>query len=235
MIGTLVNTAAVIAGSSMGLVFKKNLPERYETIYFQAVGLFTLALGVKMSLDSSSPLLVVLSLALGGFAGVKYRLNERTEQFGNYIKSKIKSKNERFSDGLTTGFLFFCMGSMTIVGAIEEGFGKTSDLLLTKSVMDFFSSAMLASALGVGVLFSSALLLCFQGGITLMVVLAGKNIPAEIVSEISVVGGIMLIGLSFTLLKIKKIEVINLLPSLFFICLFVWLKLHFSILCISGF
>jgi uncharacterized membrane protein YqgA involved in biofilm formation len=228
MVGTLVNTAAVVVGSSIGLVFKKSLPEKYQTIYFQAVGLFTLLLGVKMSLVISSPLLVVLSLVLGGFIGLKVRLNERTEQLGDYIKAKTKSQNDHFTEGLITSFLLFCMGSMTIVGAIEEGFGKTSDLLLAKSIMDFFSSIMLASGLGVGVLFSSILLFLFQGGITLLVSIIGKDIPPEIISEITVVGGIILIGLSISLLKIKKIEIINLLPALLLICLFVWLKILFQ-------
>jgi uncharacterized membrane protein YqgA involved in biofilm formation len=227
MIGTLVNTAAVIAGSCIGLVFKKSLPDKYQAIYFQAVGLFTLLLGVKMSLAIASPLLVVLSLVVGGFVGLKIRLNERAEQLGDYIKAQTRSSNDRFTEGLVTAFLLFCMGSMTIVGAIEEGFGRTSDLLLTKSVMDFFSAVMLASGLGIGVLFSAVLLLLFQGGITLLVSLAGKDIPAEIISETTVVGGIILIGLSINLLKIKAIEVINLLPALLFICLFVWLQLHF--------
>ncbi|GHV09957.1 membrane protein [Bacteroidia bacterium] len=229
MVGTLVNTAAVVVGSGIGLVFKKSLPEKYQTIYFQAVGLFTLLLGVKMSLGISSPLLVVLSLVLGGFLGLKMRLNERTEQLGDYIKTQTKSKNDRFTEGLVTGFLLFCMGSMTIVGAIEEGFGQTSDLLLTKSIMDFFSSIMLASGLGIGVLFSAVLLLVFQGGITLLVSIIGKDIPSEIITEITVVGGIILIGLSINLLKIKKIEVINLLPALLFICLFVWLNLWMNL------
>jgi uncharacterized membrane protein YqgA involved in biofilm formation len=227
MVGTLVNTAAIIVGSGIGLAFKRNLSEKYETIYFQVVGLFTLLLGVKMALAISSPLLVVLSLILGGFVGVKLDINKKTEQLGNYIKSKTRSTNDRFTEGLTTGFLLFCMGSMTIVGCIEEGFGKTSDLLLTKSIMDFFSSIMLASALGIGVLFSSVLLLLFQGGITLTVSVIGKGIPPEIVSEITVVGGIILIGLSLILLKIKKIEIINLLPALLFICLFIGLKILF--------
>ncbi|MDR2621495.1 MAG: DUF554 domain-containing protein [Dysgonamonadaceae bacterium] len=227
MIGTLVNTAAIITGSSIGLIFKKNLPEKYQTIYFQGVGLFTLLLGVKMSLDISSPLLVVLSLVLGGFIGMKMQLEKKTEQLGDYIKAKTQSKNDRFTEGLTTGFLLFCMGSMTIVGAIEEGFGKTSDLLLTKSILDFFSAMMLASGLGIGVLFSSILLLLFQGGITLFVSFAGKNIPDEMISEITVVGGIILIGLSINLLKIKKIEIINLLPALLLIVLFIGLKIRF--------
>jgi uncharacterized membrane protein YqgA involved in biofilm formation len=227
MIGTLVNTGAVIAGSAIGLVFKKALPKKYQTIYFQAVGLFTLLLGVKMSLDISAPLFVVLSLVLGGITGEAIRLEDRVEQLGDWIKSKTNSQNDKFTDGLTTAFLLFCMGAMTITGAIEEGFGKTSDLLLTKSIMDFFSSIMLASALGIGVLFSAFLLLAFQGGITLCVALVGRNIPVEIISEITVVAGVILIGLGINLLEIKKIRIINLLPALLFICLFFWVRITF--------
>lgn len=224
MIGTLVNAGAVIVGSVIGLVFKKALPEKYQQIYFQAVGLFTLLLGIKMSLGISAPLLVVLSLVLGGLVGESMKLDEKIEQFGNWIKSKTSSKNDKFTEGLTTAFLLYCMGSMTIVGAIEEGFGYTSDLLLTKSIMDFFSSIMLASALGIGVLFSAVPLLLFQGGITLIVSLIGKDIPGEIISEITVVAGIILIGLGINLLEIKKLKIINLLPALVFICIFIWIK-----------
>jgi uncharacterized membrane protein YqgA involved in biofilm formation len=230
MVGTIVNTVGVMAGSCIGLLLKRNLPAKYEEIYFQAVGLFTLLLGVKMSLAMASPLLVVMSLIAGGFVGVKCRLSLRTEQMGDFIKARTRSANDRFTEGLTTGFLLFCMGSMTIVGAIEEGFGTTSDLLLTKSVMDFFSSIMLAAALGIGVLFSAALLLLFQGGITLLVSVAGRNIPPEIISELTVTGGIILIGLSLVLLKIKKMDVINFLPALLFISLFLWLKTLFPFL-----
>ena len=224
MVGTIVNTAAVIVGSGIGLIFKKKLPEKYQVAYFQAVGLFTLLLGAKMAIAIASPLLVVLSLVLGGFAGTGLQLDKRANQLGDYIQSKTPLKNDRFTEGLVSGFLLFCMGSMTIVGSIEEGFGKTSDLLLTKSIMDFFSSIMLAAGLGIGVLFSALLVFAFQGGITLFVSVAGKNIAPEIISEITVVGGIILIGLGLCLLKIKEIPVINLLPSLIFICLFIWLK-----------
>ena len=224
MIGTLVNTGAVIVGSSIGLVFKKALPEKYQTIYFQAVGLFTILLGVKMSLDISTPLLVVLSLVLGGIIGEAIRLENKVERLGCWIKTKTNSQNDTFTEGLITAFLLFCMGALTITGAIEEGFGKTSDLLLTKSVMDFFSSIMLASALGMGVLFSAFLLLIFQGGITLLVSLIGKDLPLEIITEMTVVAGIILIGLGINVLEIKKLKIINLLPALLLICIFVWLK-----------
>ena len=228
MIGTLINTGAVIVGSAIGLVFKKALPKQYQTIYFQAVGLFTILLGIKMSLDISVPLLVVLSLVLGGIAGEALRVEERMEDFGDWMKSKTNSQDDKFTDGLMTAFLLFCMGAMTITGAIEEGFGKTSDLLLTKSIMDFFASIMLASALGIGVMFSAILLFVFQGGITLFVSLIGKSISPEIISEITVVAGIILIGMGINLLAIKKIKIINLLPALILICLFLMLKQCFN-------
>ena len=230
MVGTLVNAGAVIVGSAIGLVFKKALPEKYQTIYFQAVGLFTLLLGIKMSLgiSESNVLLVVLSLVLGGFLGEALKLDQRMDNLGNWIKTKTHSKNDKFTEGLVTAFLLYCMGAMTITGAIAEGLtGKTSDILLTKSIMDFFSSIMLASALGIGVLFSAVPLLLFQGGITLLVAVFGKDIPDVIISEMIVVAGIILIGLGINLLEIKKIKIINLLPALIFICLFVWIKITY--------
>jgi uncharacterized membrane protein YqgA involved in biofilm formation len=226
MIGTLANTGAVIAGAAIGLIFKKALPEKYQTIYFQAVGLFTLLLGVKMSLGFSFPLLVVLSLVLGGFIGTALKLDEKMDNLGAWIKKLTGSKNDKFTEGLVTAFLLFCMGAMTITGAIDEGLsGKTSEILLTKSIMDFFSAIMLASVLGIGVLFSAIPLLIFQGGITLLVTLFGKDIPGVIINEMIVVAGIILIGLGINLLEIKKIKIINLLPALVLICLFVWLKM----------
>jgi uncharacterized membrane protein YqgA involved in biofilm formation len=227
MTGTLINTGAVILGSSVGLLLKQNLPEKYKQVFFQVVGLFTMILGISMAIKLESPLLVVFSLILGGFVGEWLNLDDKSQSVGNRLKKRFKLKNEKFTEGFVTGFLLFCMGSMSILGAIEEGFGKTSDILLVKSLMDAFSSIILASTLGIGVLFSSLTVLLFQGGITLLVMLLGKDIPAEIISGITTVGGLILVALGFHLLQVKQFKVINLLPSLFFICLFVWLKLHF--------
>mgnify|MGYP000892632956 CR=1 FL=1 len=228
MTGTLINTGAVILGSSVGLLLKQNLPEKYKQVFFQVVGLFTILLGISMAIHLESPLLVVFSLIIGGFVGEWLNLDNKSQSLGNRLKKRFKLKNEKFTEGFVTGFLLFCMGSMSILGAIEEGFGKTSDILLIKSLMDGFSSIILASTLGIGVLFSSVTVLLFQGGITLLVMLVGKDIPSEIITGITTVGGIILLALGFHLLQIKQFKVINLLPSLLFICLFVWLKLHFS-------
>jgi len=225
MLGTIINAAAVIAGSSIGLAFKKALSEKYTSIYFQAVGLFTLILGMKMSLKISAPLIVALSLIAGGLFGELCRLEERMNQLGDYLKTRFKIGNEKFTEGLITAFLLFCMGSLSILGPVEEGLtGKLSELLKAKSLLDGFSSLLLSSALGIGVLFSVVPLLIYQGGITLIVQLIGKNIPDIYINEITVIGGILLIGLALDILNIKKLRIMNLLPALIFVCIFMWLS-----------
>ncbi len=229
MVGTLVNTATVLIGSSLGCLLNRNFPEKYKLVFFQAIGLFNIVLGVKMGLEIQSSLIfLVFALVLGGFTGEWIDLDKRTQSLGDILKSRFKLKNERFTEGFVTAFLLFCMGSMAIVGSIEEGFGKTSDLLLTKAMMDLFSSFMLASALGVGVVFSSLAVLVFQGGITLLVMLFGKEIPDVYVAGVTSVGGIMLIGLGISLIGLKNIKVINLLPALIYICLFIFFSQYFN-------
>jgi uncharacterized membrane protein YqgA involved in biofilm formation len=227
MTGTLINTGAVIVGSSAGILIKQSLPEKYKTVFFQAVGLFTIILGIKMALGMQSPLLVVFSLIIGAFTGERMKIDQRTEKLGDSLKKRFKLKNDKFTEGFVSGFLLFCMGSMSVLGAVEEGFGKTSDILLTKSLMDGFSSFILASAMGIGVLFSSIPLLIYQGSITLLVMLFGDKISLDLINEVTAVGGLILLGLGIVLLQIKQIKVINLLPSLIIICFFWWAKLYF--------
>ena len=141
------------------------------------------------------------------------------------LKKRFKRGNEHFTEGFVTAFLLFCMGSLAILGPVEEGLtGNLSDLLKTKSLIDGFSSILLASALGIGVMFSAIPVFLYQGGITLLVLLIGKNIPEHYINEITVIGGVLLIGLALDLLNIKKLRIINMLPSLIYICLFLWIS-----------
>ncbi len=138
MIGTVVNTAAVIGGGIKGLLLKKRMPERVTTIYFQAIGLFTLAIGISMAVQMKEILIVVSSLAIGSLSGEWMNLESGGERMSAYLKKKFRVGGENFSEGLITAFLLFCVGSMTIVGVIQEGTGGSPDLLFTKSLMDFF-------------------------------------------------------------------------------------------------
>lgn len=222
MIGTIVNTVAVVAGGIIGLFLKKNMPERITTIYFQAVGLFTLAIGISMAVKMDHILIVVSSLAIGSLIGEWLDLEKGVEKLSEYLKKRFRIGNEKFSDGLIAAFLMFCVGSMTIIGTIQEGTGGSSDLLFTKSLMDFFSSILLASAFGVGVIVSALPLFVFQASLTLIAMFAGTFFTAKIILGLTSVGGILLMGLGINILEIKKLRVMNMLPSLIIVALLLW-------------
>lgn len=223
MIGTLVNAGAVIAGGIVGMLLNKSLHDRYKTIYFQAVGLFTLAIGISMVYNMQHILIVVGSLAIGSLLGEWMNLEKGAERVSLYLKTKFRIGNDCFSEGLITAFLLYCIGSMTILGAIQEGTGGSSDLLLTKSLMDGFSSILLASAFGVGVIASAVPLLIFQGGLTLLAMYASSFFSPQIIQGLTSVGGILLIGLGINILEIKKLRIMNMLPALLVVVLLLYL------------
>lgn len=214
LLGTLVNVVTVLTGSLVGLYANAKLPQRYVQAIFQVLGVFTLVLGVSMALETRHLLIPLFSLLLGGLLGARWDLDERVNRLATWAKRKTRSGNERFAEGLTTAFLLFCMGSMTILGAFEEGTTGNSELLITKAIMDGFSSLALASALGVGVVFSVVPLFLFQGGLTFLAAWLGDLLPATAIGELTSTGGMMLVALAFSLLHVKTIKVVNFLPAL---------------------
>lgn len=222
MIGTVVNTTAVVIGSCIGLGLKKSIPESYKNIFFQTTGLITLALGFAMVASMKHLIVVIFSMVIGTFFGTWCKIEERIERLGEVLKNRFNIHGERFSEGLITAFLMFCVGSMTILGAIEEGLGKSSDLLITKSVLDGFSSIILSSVFGIGVLLSALPLFLFQAAITLLAMQVAPFFTSEMIECLTSVGGIMMIGLGLNILEIKKIPVSNMLPALLFVCLFMF-------------
>jgi len=214
MLGTLINTGAVIAGSVVGLLIHSKLPPRITAITFQGIGLFTLFIGFLMAQKTQNPLVMIFSIVIGAIIGEMIDLAAYLERFSNFLKIKVKSKEEKFSEGLITAFLLFCMGSMTILGAIEEGLGNRPNLFLAKSVLDGFSSIALSTTFGIGVLFSAAPLLIYQGTLTLFAGLLQNVLSKVVVNELSAVGGLILIGLGLNILEIKPIKILNMLPAL---------------------
>lgn len=223
MWGTVVNSAAIIAGGLIGTFFNKSLPKRFQSIVFQAMGLCTIVIGITMALKMEYMLFCVLSLLAGGLLGELLKLDKQLDKLSEWIKRKVKIKNERFSEGFVSTSLLFCVGAMAILGAVEEGSGQHPNLLLTKSVMDGFSSIAFAAAFGVGVIFSSIPVFIYQGTLTLLVIFFGSLLSQTIINELSAVGGVLLIGLGINLLEIKQIKILNLLPSLIFVGVLVWL------------
>lgn len=214
MQGTLVNVAAVILGSCIGVVIHSKLPQRIIEITFQGIGLFTIVLGVTMAAKTSNFLIMIVSIVTGSVIGELLNIEKAVNSFSEKIKSKAKLKNDTFSEGFITASLLYCTGSMAILGAIEEGLGGEPHLLLAKSVLDGVASIALASSLGVGVLFSAVPLLIYQGGITVCAGSLQHVFTESIIAELTAVGGVLLVGLGIRLLEIKQIKVMNMLPSL---------------------
>jgi len=156
-------------------------------------------------------------------------LEKMIDVLAEKMKKKIKIKDEKFSEGLLTAFLLFCMGSMTILGAFEEGMKNDPSLLITKAVMDGFAAIALASAFGIGVGFSVVPLLIYQGGLTLFAGYLGGFFSEVMISELTAVGGTLLIGLGINILEIKKIKIFNILPALILVVLFSWAKSYINL------
>lgn len=227
--GTLINVATVIFGSIIGLGFRSKLPEPIIKSVFQALGLFTLFLGIKMGLEGKDLLIIVFSLVIGTILGQAWNVSKRLERLSDYLKAKFKTKNERFTEGLITAFLLYCVGSMATLGPIEEGLTGYSDLLMTKSIMDGFSSIALSAAMGIGVVFSIFPMLLYQGTLTVLAVYISDYIPQEAIDNMTAIGGVLLLGIGINILEIKKLEVVNMLPALFLVVLFSLLRLQLNI------
>ncbi|HRX32589.1 MAG TPA: DUF554 domain-containing protein [Tenuifilaceae bacterium] len=223
MWGTLINALAIIVGSVLGLTLRARLPEKYVKAFFSVIGLFTLVLGFSMAIKTAKPLHLIFSLIVGVVVGTWLKLEQRLNGLSDYLKVKFNFSDQRFSEGIIVPFLMFCMGSLTVLGALEEGAGGEPKLFYVKSLMDGFSSIALASALGVGVLFSVIPLLIYQGGLTYLAAIFSQSLSDTMVVELSATGGVMLIALGLNILEIKKIEVVNLIPALLFNLLFVYL------------
>jgi len=225
-LGTLINVVAVLIGSGIGLLFKESFPDNIKTIIFQAIGLGILLIGVMMSLKLPDGLLLhlIFSLIIGGIIGQIIGLEVIFSNLGDNIKVSLNIAEEGFTQGLITAFLIFCVGSMTIVGAIEEGISGKKDLLLVKSLLDGITAIALASSFGMGVLFSVIPLLIFQGGVTLLAKQAQKFFNEKMVQALSATGGLLIVALSINILQLGKLTIENLLPSIVVIAILVWVQ-----------
>jgi uncharacterized protein len=213
-VGTFINAATVLAGSSLGLLLRRRFPERVQAIIFQAVGLASLVLGMDMALDSDNFLILIFSLILGGILGELADLEDRMERLGDALKRRIGSDDARFTEGLITAFLIFCIGSMTFVGALNEGLTGDRTLIMTKAILDGFTSIALASVYGLGVLFSALPLLLVQGGISLLAARFQGFFTPVLINQLTAVGGVLILGIGVNLLDLRKIKTTNLLPAL---------------------
>ncbi|MCX7941770.1 MAG: DUF554 domain-containing protein [Dictyoglomaceae bacterium] len=217
--GTIINSIAVFIGSIIGLILKERFSESMRKLLMDALGLVCIPLGLQMTLKGEKFLHLVFSLVLGGILGELIRLDDIFKKISNKVEEKFSREKGNFAKGFLTASLLYCIGPMTIMGSIQDGLGQTPTILLTKSLLDGTASIALASALGIGVAFSSLSVLFVQGFITLLAHYISPILTNLVVQEMSAVGGILVLGIALNLLEIKNIKVANLLPSLIFIIL----------------
>lgn len=232
MLGTLVNTGTVLAGSLAGLGLRRLIRKPVagespvQRIVMQGIGLFTIVLGIKMGLETKQFLIVVLSVVLGGVCGQLIGVEEALERLAERLKRLTASTESTFVTGFVAASVLFCAGPMTILGSVQDGLQHNPNLLLIKSIMDGASAVILTSALGVGVMFSAATVLIVQGLLTLLAGRLQFLVEARYLSEFTAVGGMIMLGIGVRLLGLKDIKAANLLPALVFVVLIMFVSLR---------
>lgn len=224
--GTIINTAAVIAGGIAGVVLKKGIPENCQKILMQACGIATIFIGVSgalkemliingSSIETKGTFLLILSLVLGGLAGSLLSIEDRLERLGELLKKKLHSeKDTQFVEGFVTSTLVICIGAMAIVGAIEDGLTGNFSTLTAKAILDFVIVMIFASTLGKGVIFSALPLFLYQGAITILAAILGDFMSPSLISDISFVGSALIFCVGINIAFGKKFNVGNMLPAL---------------------
>jgi uncharacterized protein len=215
MTGTLINTATVIVGSTLGTFLRSRLPDRVRQMVIWGVGLVSLVIGLQMSLTTQNILVVLGSLLTGGIIGELVRLHEGVNRLGDMLQAKLTAeKDSAFSKGFVTASLLFCVGPMTILGSIQDGLSGDYALLATKSILDGFASLALAASMGWGVLFAALAVLVYQGGLTLGAGLVKTLLTEPMVAEMTATGGTLILAIGLNLLDLTTIRVANFLPAL---------------------
>lgn len=220
MLGTIINTIAVLIGGTLGTLFGNKIRAEYSAGIMKVMGFITACIGIQGAAGAKSFLVVVLSLVIGTLIGMLLRLDERISGAGDLVKRKMADTplgKGPFGDAVVTCFMLFCIGSMTILGSIRAGLDHDYSILYTKSVMDFISSMAFASALGVGVIFSAVPLFLFQGLLTMLASLAEPVLTAEVINEMTAVGGPIFLAMACNIIGIGKehFKVGNMLPGIF--------------------
>ena len=225
--GVLFNTLTVIAGSLIGLSFKKSVPKRLTDAVMCGIGLCTIYIGISGAISAGSdpeanPVMPIIAIALGVLIGTLLDIDGKLAKLGEKVEQRF-SKNEgaagevskgKIAEGFVSACLLFCVGSMTIVGGINAGVSGDNTLYFTKGVLDFVSSTALSVSLGIGVLLSSAFVFCLQGGLVLAASLIEPLLTAHMISEMNCVGSLLIVVIGLNLMGITKIKVADYLPAI---------------------
>ena len=212
MFGTIVNVVLIVAGTLIGTALKKGIKEEYQTALFNAMGFAAVALGANAVVQnmpkSIYPVLFIVSLAIGGFVGAVLNLD------GKFNSLVGRFGNSNLSKGLSTAILLFCIGTLSILGPIESALNNNHTYLLTNATLDFVTSMALAATYGIGIMFAAGVLFFWQGGIYLLAGYLEPFLTEALMTEVSIVGGVLIFASGLSILGIKDSKTLNMLPAL---------------------
>lgn len=214
MPGTLVNAGAIVSGALLGLLLKRGLPAEVRNLVMQVNGLVVMMIGLKMALESPNDVVLVVGLSIGALIGTALRLDDRLNHLGMTIKARLRVQDSNFVDGFVSASLIFCIGAMAIVGSFEAGVNHNYDVLFVKATIDGIMSIVLASTLGIGVIFpvrrSS-----FTRGLTLLAGVLEPVLTDQVIAYMSSSGGLLIVAIGLSVAGIKEFKTANLLPGMF--------------------
>lgn len=214
MIGTIFNALMILIGSTIGSIVKKGLKEEYHEVLMQAMGLVAMGLGVNAIVQhlpsSQYPILFIVSLALGGLLGEKIKL----ETWFHRLVQRFSSGKGNLAEGLSTAILLFCIGTLSILGPIEAALKKDYTYLFANGMLDGITSMVLASTFGIGIALAAVVLFLWQGSLYVLALLLETSINMDLLNEVNIVGGFLILASGLSILGIKKFKTMNLLPSL---------------------
>lgn len=216
MYPTMINAIAIIFGGMIGLNISKILTDRYKEIIMQGLGVTIVVLGISMAIESKSSLLMLSTVVLGALIGEYWRVQEKFESVGEYIKGRLTKFNvsETFTEGFVNGIFFFSMGTLGIIGAIEYELNGDPSMFYAKTIIDGLLALVLSTTMGVGVVMSVVLMLSYQTGLCVLASLIAPVFNDAIIVELTAVGGVIVLAAGLGLLNIVNMRTSNLLPAL---------------------
>lgn len=223
MIATYINAVAILVGAFLGLLIGSRLKEQFREVIFISSGLVTLAIGIQMAMDAESLLVLIFSIAIGGLIGYRLEIEQAILNLGSWLEKKTQgrsvdveqqSEGSRFAKGFLNSSVLFCSGAMAVVGSIAAGTQGDYNLIFIKSVMDGAMAIIFAAAYGAGVFGSAVVVLLYQGFFTLAGSWIAPWLGSVGLADLSAAGGILLVMIGFSLVKIKEFKTGNFLPAL---------------------
>lgn len=217
MLGTIVNCITIAVGCFLGLIAKGKIPERIGDTIMKGLALCTMYIGISGALEGTDTLQMIISIAVGALIGEIIDIDKWLEKLGAFLESKFnkKGKSGSIAQGFITSSLLFCVGAMAIVGSLESGLKGDNTTLFTKSILDGISSIIFTSTLGIGVIFSIGTVLIYQGGIAICAGMLSNVLSSVVITNMSAVGGLLILGLGLNMLGVTKIKIANMLPAIF--------------------